>query len=151
MANILYEYDAADGETLIIESNNAIYLGNHMIDSLMNPIQAKDHGAHVDVQPTRYYPNDWATQQVIFKDSTTIPIKYDGVLPYLPIRRPPKEEIHNCWRLPLNSRDPWDPFTFNGHFSAMSHDMIPDYDLILFLTGSYDPVFSHLHSKICTQ
>ena len=48
VANVLYAYDTPDGETLIFESNNAIYLGDKMEDSLLNPIQAEEIRVRVD-------------------------------------------------------------------------------------------------------
>ena len=90
VSNVLYDYDTADGDTIILESNNSIYLGDQMQDSLMNPIQAEENGTKIDLRPSRYYPNDWSAQKMTFDDGTVIPIQYDGVLPYLPIRRPTK-------------------------------------------------------------
>ena len=71
---------------------------------------------------------------------------YEGVLPYVPVRRPTKEEVHLCRRLELSSRIPWDPFLMNGHFSAFidSHktNMTQLYDEI----DSYDAIASELMS-----
>ena len=96
VANVLYAYDTSEGETLILESNNAIYLGDKMEDSLMNPIQAEEIGVRIDTHHQRYYPDIWTSQSVSFSDGTAIKLKYDGVLPFIPIRRPTQEEFHNC-------------------------------------------------------
>ena len=103
MANILYAYDTHDGNVLILEANNCIYLGDQMEDSLANPIQAEEIGVRVDTRPKRYYPDDPMAQTIRFCGGTSLPVLYDGVLPYLPVRRLTKDEIHSCKRLVLSS------------------------------------------------
>ena len=155
VANVLYAYDTSEGETLILESNNAIYLGDKMEDSLMNPIQAEEIGVRIDTRPQRYYPDIWTSQSISFPDGTVIKLKYDGVLPFIPIRRPTQEEVHNCRRFPLNSRDSWDPFLFDGNFSMLQQDFVPDYEAIFASLHCADPIstslLSHnLHSVVST-
>ena len=117
IAHVLYAYDDENGKTIILESNNAIYLGEMMEDSLMNPIQAEEEGVQVDTCPSYYYPNDNHAQTVTFADRTIIPVRYHGVLPYIPVRRPTPQEIQYCCRLSLSSRYDWNPFVKDGHFS----------------------------------
>ena len=97
IANVLYACDLADGTTIIIENCHAIYLGESMDDSLVNPIQAEDSDVRVDTQPQRFYPNE-DCQNIVFPDGTKIPLEFDGVLPYIQIRRPTNEEIQYCRR-----------------------------------------------------
>ena len=120
MANVLYAYDTHDGNVLILEANNCIYLGDQMEDYLANPIQAEEIGVRVDTRPKRYYPDDPMAQTIRFCDGTSLPVLYDGVLPYLPVRRPTKDEIHSCKRLVLSSKLPWDPFSLEGNFSRIN-------------------------------
>ena len=147
IAHVLYAYDALDGTVIILEANNSIYLGEKMEDSLMNPIQAEEAGIRVDVRPKKYYPEDIGCQSLNFPDGTLIPILYDGVLPYVPIRRPTKEEIHSCRRLPLSERYPWDPFTLSGEFCAITSGM-DNINMINLVDSidSIDPVASELMS-----
>ena len=84
IANVLYSYDTPEGETLILESNNAIYLGKNG-RSLMNPIQSEEIGVCIDTQTQKYYPEIWIAQSISFLDGTIIKVKYDGVLPFIPI------------------------------------------------------------------
>ena len=119
-----------------------------MEDSLINPIQAEEAGAQIDLRPSRYYPSDIGCQQVRFPDGTVLPIQYDGVLPYLPVRRPTKGEVHHCRRLTMTERIPWDPFMFNGSFSAASTDINTiDMTQIMDQLDQYDPVASELMSS----
>ena len=39
IANVLYVYDTIDGTTIRLEHNNTIYLGDHIEDSLGDPIK----------------------------------------------------------------------------------------------------------------
>ena len=103
IANVVYAYDSKDGTVILLECNNSIYLGDKMSDSLMNPIQAEEIGVRVDTRPKRYYPDEIGCQSLQFPDGTIIPVLYDGVLPYIPIRRPTKEEVHHCRQLELSS------------------------------------------------
>ena len=103
LANVLYAYDNDDGNPFVLECNNAIYLGDKMTDSLMNPIQAEESDVRVDLRPSRYYPDPHA-QSISFPCGTTIPVQYDGALPFIPIRRPTPDEIHNAPRLVLSAK-----------------------------------------------
>ena len=47
-----------------------------MSDSLLNPIQAEEVGAHVDTQPRRYYPADVGCKSLHFHDGIIIPVLY---------------------------------------------------------------------------
>ena len=120
IANVLYAYDAKDGSVIILECNNSIYMGGKMGDSLVNPIQAEEHDVRIDIRPRSYYPNSTTAQSITFSDGTILDVLYDGVLPYIPIRRPTKEEVHHCRRLEITSRDSWDPFLFSGSFSSIA-------------------------------
>ena len=42
VSNALYAHDTENGENILLESNNAIYLGENMFDLLINPIQAEE-------------------------------------------------------------------------------------------------------------
>ena len=120
LANVLYAYDSQDGQVYVIECNNSIYLGEDMTDSLVNPIQCEDNNVRVDIRPRVYYPDCTSAQTITFDDGTVLPLLYDGVLPFLPVRRPTPDEVHYCPRLSLTSRDDWDPHLLNGSFSRLT-------------------------------
>ena len=119
IANVIYAYDTNEGETLLLENNHTIYLGNDMQDSLINPIQVEENNIHVDTRNKRFYPNEIDTCQTIsFPDGTIIPVEYDGVLPFIPIRRPTPSEIDTCRRLTLTPPDEWDPYSYGGFIAS---------------------------------
>ena len=79
IANVVYAYDFSDGRTVLIENFNAIYLGESMEDSLVNPIQCEDNGVHIDMRPKRFYPQlEDDCQQILFEDGTIIPLEFDA-------------------------------------------------------------------------
>ena len=119
ISNFLYNCDSVNGETILLEAKNSIYLCDKMDDSLLNPIQAEEVGVWVDNLPKRYYLYDLSAQLVSFMDGIKIPFLYDCSLPYLTIRRPTKDEVHNCRRIQLRSRYPWDTFPLGGIVSRM--------------------------------
>ena len=148
IANVIYAYDSFKGEVLLLECNNSIYLGNKMDDSLINPVQAEEAGIHIDLRPIRYYPSDIGCQTISFPDGTILPILFDGVLPYLPVRRPTKDEVQHCRRLAMSNRSPWDPFLLHGSFSAASSSL-DSYDVNQLMNNlnDYDPVAAQLTSS----
>ena len=112
IANVAYSYDTPLGETLILVINNAIYLGEHMSDSLANPIQCMDNGVLIDIRPRFYYPGEPTAQTIQFSDDAiTLPIEYDGPLPYITVRRPTPTELQHCRRITLTSPYNWDPYS----------------------------------------
>ena len=49
VANVVYAYDSNDGLTILLESNNHIYFGDEMLDSLLNNIQSEEVDIRMDV------------------------------------------------------------------------------------------------------
>ena len=121
-AYVLYAYDHAEGSVILLEHNNAICMGNKMDDSLSNPIQSEEAGVGIDMRPNHYYEDDDRAQTIAFADGTTIPILYEGSLPFIPIRRHTPHEVENCRRLQLTSRDEWDPYHLNLCWAVMSEN-----------------------------
>ena len=109
-AHVLYAYDHEDGSVLLLEHNNTIYLVDVMQDSLSNPIQSETNGIRIDLRPKLHYAEDGQTQTITFPNGIVLPILYEGVLPYIPVRRPTPFEIENSMRLELTSRDDWAPY-----------------------------------------
>ena len=122
IANVLYAYDTNDGNTIILENHNTIYLGENMDDSLLNPIQSEENDVRIDLRPKRFYPHDTNDcQSILFPDGTKIPLEFDGVLPFIPVRRPSPTEIDTCRRLSLTSEDDWDPTSYGGFVSSITN------------------------------
>ena len=144
MANVLYAYDKSDGRTIILEHNNTIYLGGDMDDSLANPIQSEEVGIRIDLRPKKYHTQATEAQTITLVSGEVIPIQYDGVLPFIPIRRPTSEEIEHCQRVQLTSKFDWDPFSTTGTFSKVDSETRITADHIINQFELSDPISSEL-------
>ena len=91
-----------------------------MEDSLCNPIQSEEAGTKVDIRSRHYYEDSDGLQSIMFPDGTIIPILYDGLLPYIPVRRPRPTETDGCRRIQLTLRDDWDPYHFSSRLSTLT-------------------------------
>jgi len=144
LANVLYAYDTLDGRTLILEHNDVIYLGDDMNDSLSNAIQSEEFGVRMDLRPKKYHGSEISCQTITLTDGSTLPVLYDGVLPFIPIRRPTPDEIQYCERYSLTSRDLWDPFSVEAGFSQASTADNFDLDTFILSLQSSDPISAEL-------
>jgi hypothetical protein len=125
IANVAYAYDTPQGDTLIFVVNNAIYLGDLMDGSLLNPVQRMEHGIKIDIRPRLFYP-DTPTAQTFEIPSLQrlFPIQYEGSVPFLHVRKPTQEEIQTCTHVEITSRSSWDPHCINGINSCTIDDMV---------------------------
>jgi hypothetical protein len=115
MANVAYAYDTPEGDTLILVVNNAIYLGEFMDGSLLNPIQCMERGIQIDIRPKIFYPGVESAQTFSIPSLQRIfPIEYDGAVPYLRVRKPSSEEMRECTHVEITCRESWDPHMVNG-------------------------------------
>ena len=134
IAHVVYAYDLNDGNTLLLENNNAIYMGDAMTDSLINPLQCEDNQVRIDVRPEKYHGNNSKTcQRIIFEDGFEIPIEYEGVLPFITVRKPTPYELDVCERRQLTSDHNWLPHEFRSNLMPIttttlfaSNDIIHD-------------------------
>ena len=84
---MIYTCNSTNSTTIVLEGNNSIYVGDDMLDSLMNSIQLENHNVRVDVCLKRFYPGDDLVQTVTFADGMVLLLLYNGILPYLLICR----------------------------------------------------------------
>ena len=117
-----------------------------MDDLLVNPIQCEENNVQVDTRPKAYYPQSPTAQSVTFNDGTVLPLLYDGVLPYLPVRRPTPDKIHYCPRLSMTSRDDWDPFQLDASFSRLSSYLHTEESYLQHNLYDVDPASNELMS-----
>ena len=123
IANVAYAYDTADGETFLFIVNNSIYLGDLMEDGLLNPIQCMENNIRIDIRPRRFCPDDASAQTFSVPSLDMIlPITYDGVLPFLSVRRPCQEELDTCTRIHITSDvGDWNPHLMDALLAPVSH------------------------------
>ena len=124
IAHVIYAYDMNDGNTVLLENNNAIYMGDMMVDSLINPIQCEDNNVEIYLRPSKFSrEEDEKCQCLIFDDGFTIPIEYKGALPFINVRRPTPQELDECERRELTSIDPWLPEDFDSTIMPVSREL----------------------------
>ena len=120
-----------------------------MNDCLANPLQSEDNDVRVDLRPAKLYPDAPNAQSVTFPDGTVIPLLYDGVLPYIPIRRPLPEEIDKCKRLVITSKYDWDPYGVGTSFSKVhTNTNINSVPSIISSMESTDPISNELSCSL---
>ena len=90
-----------------------------MIYSLAKPIQSEDNDVKVDLRPKVYYPNNNNAQSINFPYGTSIPVEYDGVLPWIAVRKPTKYKVESCELIALTSEFYWDTYGKGGSLSKV--------------------------------
>ena len=126
IANVAYAYDTANGESFIFVVNNSIYLGDLMEDGLLNPIQCMENNIRIDIRPRRFCPDAPDAQTFTIPSLDMIlPIEYDGVLPFLSVRRPSEEELRTCTRVNITSdAGEWTPHLMDSILAPVSHSTL---------------------------
>ena len=103
-----------------------------------------------------YYDEDCQAQTITFPNGMVLPILYEGVLPYVPGRRPTSFKIENSTRLELPSRDDWDPYHLQNRWATVnthpsSHTLHTDADPISIELMSCRMSESSLLHMICNS
>jgi hypothetical protein len=93
------------GETTILVFNEAIWMGNQLDHSLLNPNQLRHHG--IVVQDNPY--DDTLLQLLSHDDEITIPMHADGTTIYFASRTPTDFELSHSRHVHLTSNAPWNP------------------------------------------
>ena len=93
------------GETFILVFNEALWMGEVMEHSLVNPNQLRHHG--VDVQD-----NPYSTTQMHIStedDEFILPLAAEGTTIYFSSRTPTDKELQTCRHITLTSNAEWNP------------------------------------------
>ena len=117
IATVAYAHDTAEGETLILVVNNAIYMGDKMTDSLLCPNQCRLNGVEIDTRPSSLCSD--TTAQSMTAEGHTFPLQHHGPLPYIHVRHPTSEEIASCQHIELTEKCEWRPYENTSSISAM--------------------------------
>ena len=93
------------GDTTILVFNEAIWMGDQLDHSLLNPNQLRHHG--VVVQDNPYDAQSLHLSS--YDDEYTIPMHADGTIIYFASRTPTDFELSHCHHIHLSSKAPWNP------------------------------------------
>ena len=96
--------DAANGVTYILIINEALYYGNKLDHSLINPNQIRANG--IDVHDN---PFDAVPISIDMGDGLIIPLIKNGTKIYFDSRTPTEEELNMCQHIQLTSSNEWNP------------------------------------------
>ena len=105
------------GDTFILVFNEALWMGDTMETSLINPNQLRHHGVHVQDDPTSRRPMSIITSNGDF----AMPLQSRGTTLYFTTHSPTKEELDNCPHIHLSCSEPWDPR--NVTFENLTHSL----------------------------
>ena len=93
-----------DGDKYILIFNKALWMGNTLQHTLVNPNQVQAYG-------TTIQDNPFASSPLIFEPPTspTIPLTTMGTIIYCHTREPSDHELSTLPHIPLSSSVTWDP------------------------------------------
>lgn len=104
--------DIESGETFILIIHEALWMGESMPNSLINPNQLRAYGTVVEDNPSR--------GPLMIEDTSDdirIPLHMVGTNILFDSITPSDSELDNCRKIHLNSQHEWNPATAHQHFS----------------------------------
>jgi hypothetical protein len=103
-------YDHDDGVTYILDVHNGLDMTSELKASLLNPNQMRMNGLIVDDVPIHLAQSDEATHSIYFPEiKLRLPLLMEGVVSYLPTRKPTPHEIESCEHIQLTGDEDWNP------------------------------------------
>ena len=95
------------GETIILVFNEALWMGNQMEHSLINPNQLRHFGIHVQDNPYALAPLFIMAEDTSF----SLPLAADGTTIFADTRTPTQQELEESRHIQLSSKHPWNPLS----------------------------------------
>ena len=122
--NACFAYDTDQGQTYILEVNQALDFRDSMEHSLLCPNQARIHGVTIEDVPPFLDPSGLSTHSITFPtEDISLPLLMNGPISYLPVRLPTDLELDECQHLQLSCGDsPWDPLSIQALFDSPTTD-----------------------------
>ena len=93
------------GKSFILVFNEALWMGDVMEHSLINPNQLRHYGVNVQDNPISATQVHISTED----DEFLIPLATDGTTIYFPSRTPTAKELQTCRHIILTSHAEWNP------------------------------------------
>ena len=88
--------------------HEALYFGDHLQQTLLNPNQLRSHGLIVEETPQQFDPTSSHSIHLP-QGGVSIPLHLVGVISTFPLLRPTWEEFNTLPPIKLTSDVPWDP------------------------------------------
>ena len=113
--------DPINGKEYLLVINQAIYLGDDLKHSLLNPNQLRATGLQVDDCPRQF--DKRSTHSIMVEDpQVTIPLALHGVISYFHSRKPTPSDVEELEWITLTGTARWDPK--DPTYSQMEDQMI---------------------------
>ena len=94
-----------NGDTFILVFHEALWMGDVMDHTLVNPNQLRYFGITVQDNPYAGIQMHLATES----GEMYFPLCSEGTTIYLDTRTPTDRELHECKHIQMSSKSPWDP------------------------------------------
>ena len=94
-------YDTIDGQTYILDINQALDFTETMENSLLCTNQARVHGVVIEDVP-KFFDNNSCHSISFPDDGVELPLLLHEPVSYLPVRYPTEEELTSCRHLELS-------------------------------------------------
>ena len=123
--NAAFAYDADNGQTYILEVNQALDFTKTMEHSLLCPNQSRVHGLRIDDIPTFLDITGHSTHSIhVLQHNIVIPLDLHGSISYIHVRCPTSIELEECEHIELTDGGAeWDPYRLDQshhHIGATS-------------------------------
>ena len=128
-------------QTYILVMNEALWMGDQMIDTLINPNQLRHFGINVQDNPTSSSPLSIITEDANF----AMPLQRKGTIVFCNTRPSTQHELETCPHIQLSSSKSWDPTKV--HFSAGSHSLEEEVERIRRVSSTHKKT----HDNIITD
>jgi hypothetical protein len=155
IVNCSFAYDTNNGKTLLLQVNNALYMGENMEHSLLCPNQCEDNDIRIDLRPSLYYPNEIRASTLYCENNNiVIPIHHHGPLPYINVRRPTNEELLVCDIIQLTSTNDWNPYeqsNLSSTINQVTNDDYPKYFEEDMCPISTDLMYNDIHQQLISS
>jgi hypothetical protein len=93
------------GDTYILVFHEALWMGDVIDHTLVNPNQLRHFGVTVQDNPYHAVQMHIATEA----EDMCFPLHSEGTTIFLSTRTPTEQELHECVHIQLTSKAPWDP------------------------------------------
>ena len=111
LINGVVAVDTDDGNGYILELNNFLDFTDNMNDSILVPMQARHNGIIIDDVPRELCYHGVSKQSIYTPDHNfSIPIEYNGPIPFVHVRYPTDEDLENYKWVELTSHSEWNPY-----------------------------------------
>jgi hypothetical protein len=117
IASVVTAYDdPITGDTLFLVIHETLYFGDRLPQTLLNPNQLRYHGNKVHDVPKQFDPDSQHAIEIPSRN-LVLPLGLDGIISYLPTRKPTQEEMTefrkqspDTW-IELTSDVAWRPYS----------------------------------------